>query len=50
MKTNKNIKTLSEFKDEHYGKIGSVKRDKLEKGFKSFKLAVLIHKPSLNKF
>ena len=26
MKTNKNIKTLSEFKDEHYGKVGSAKR------------------------
>ena len=36
MKANKNIKTLAEFKDEHYGKIGSTKRDKLDKGFEAF--------------
>ena len=42
MKANKNIKTLSEFKDEHYGKIGTTKRDKLEKGFEAFKLGALI--------
>ena len=47
MKTNKNIQTLSEFKDEHYGKIGSVKRDKLEKGFESFKLGALLHEARL---
>jgi DNA-binding XRE family transcriptional regulator len=43
MKTNKYIKTLAEFKDEQYGKVGTKKRDKLEKGFESFKLGALIH-------
>ena len=47
MKTNKNIKTLAEFKDEHYGKIGTPKRDKLEKGFESFKLGALIYEAKL---
>jgi hypothetical protein len=41
MKTNKNIKTLAEFKDIHYGKIGTPKRDKLDKGFEAFKLNTL---------
>jgi ribosome-binding protein aMBF1 (putative translation factor) len=43
MKTNKNIKTLAEFKDEQYGKIGTPNRNKLEKGFEVFKLGALIH-------
>lgn len=38
MKTNKAIKTLAEFKDEHFGKPGTSKRDKLDKGFEAFKL------------
>ena len=42
MKIDKNIKTLAEFKDEHYGKIGTPKRDKLDKGFEVFKLNALI--------
>ena len=42
MKANKNIKTLAQFKDEHYGKVGTAKRDKLDKGFEAFKLGVLI--------
>lgn len=42
MKANKNIKTLAEFKDEQYGKIGTAKRDKLEAGFEAFKLGALI--------
>ncbi len=36
------IITLSEFKDKHYGKIGTSKRDKLENGYKSFRLGALI--------
>ena len=36
-----------EFKDEHYGKLGSAKRDKLEKGFEAFKLGALIHEARL---
>jgi hypothetical protein len=45
MKTNKNIKTLTEFKDGHYSKIGTAKRDKLDKGFRAFKLQALICPP-----
>ena len=47
MKANKNIKTLAEFKNKHYGKIGSAKRDKLDKGFEAFKLGALIHEARL---
>ena len=43
MTTNKDIKTLAEFKDEHYGKKGTEKRDQLDKGFEAFKLGALIH-------
>ncbi len=45
----KNIRTLEEFKTEHYGKIGTTKRDKLEKGYAEFKLGVLIHDARLEK-
>src|ERR1700710_1696705 len=47
MKTNKNVKTLAEFKDEQYGKKGTPKRDKLEKGFEAFKLGALIQEARL---
>lgn len=43
MTTNKDIKTLAAFKDEHYGKKGTEKRDQLDKGFEAFKLGALIH-------
>ena len=49
MKANKDIKTLAEFKDEHYGKVGSSKRDKLDKEFEVFKLGVLIQEARLEK-
>ncbi len=48
MKTN-NLKTLAEFKDEFYGKIGAEKRDNLEKGFEQFKLGVMIHEARIEK-
>jgi hypothetical protein len=41
MKANKNIKTLAEFKDEYYGKIGTPKRNKLDKGFEALKCDVI---------
>jgi ribosome-binding protein aMBF1 (putative translation factor) len=44
-----NLKTLSEFKNEHYGKLGTEKRDELEKGYEQFKLGVLIHEARLEK-
>ena len=49
MKTNKNIKTLAEFKEENYGKIGTPKRDKLDRGFEAFKLGALICKARIEK-
>lgn len=48
MKTKKgNIKTLGQFKDEHYGTRGTAKRDKLEAGFETFKIGALIHEARL---
>jgi len=38
-----NIKTLDQFKDEHYEKEGTAKRDKLEAGYGTFKVGSLIH-------
>jgi ribosome-binding protein aMBF1 (putative translation factor) len=43
------IKTLEQFKDEHYGKRGTSKRDKLEKGYENFKIGALIHDARLEK-
>ena len=43
MKTeNKNVITLDNFKDKHYGKIGTKKRDELEDGYENFKIGALI--------
>jgi len=44
-----NLKTLEQFKDDHYGKIGTKKRDKLEAGYKVFKIGALIHEARLEK-
>ena len=41
-KKNKTI-TLDQFKDKHYGKVGSEKRTQLEEGYQDFKLGALIH-------
>jgi ribosome-binding protein aMBF1 (putative translation factor) len=41
MKKN-NILTLDQFKEKNYGKRGTAKRDKLEKGYETFKLGALI--------
>lgn len=43
------IKTLEQFKEEHYGKRGTSKRDKLEEGFETFKIGALIHDARLEK-
>ena len=37
------IKTLEQFKEEHYGKKGTAKRDKLEAGYDTFKVGTMIH-------
>jgi ribosome-binding protein aMBF1 (putative translation factor) len=44
-----NIKTLAEFKDEHYGRKGTSKRDKLEAGYDVFRLGTLIQEARLEK-
>lgn len=43
MKTKKNnLLTLDQFKDKHYGKRGTSKREKLESGYRSFKIGALL--------
>jgi ribosome-binding protein aMBF1 (putative translation factor) len=49
MKTKNNIKTLDEFIEEEYGKKGTSKRTKFEKGYKDFKLGFLIQQARLQK-
>jgi ribosome-binding protein aMBF1 (putative translation factor) len=50
MKTKKNnIMTLDQFKDKHYGKRGTAKRNELEAGYENFKIGVLIHDARLEK-
>ena len=50
MKTKKNnSKTLAQFKDKHYGKRGTAKRQKLEVGYETFKLGALIQEARLEK-
>ncbi|GAB4028739.1 helix-turn-helix domain-containing protein [Spirosoma gilvum] len=49
MQTKSKIKTLEEFKEEHYGKRGTSKRDKLEEGFEAFKLGALLQEARLKK-
>ena len=50
MKSKKsNIITLEQFKDKNYGKRGTVKRDKLEAGYESFKIGALIYEARLEK-
>ena len=50
MKTKKNnIVTLDQFKDKHYGKKGTVKRDKLEAGYENFRVGALLYEARLEK-
>lgn len=44
-----NTITLDQFKDKHYGKIGTKKRDKLQAGYENFKIGVLLHGARLRK-
>ena len=46
---NKNIMTLSEFKDEQYGKIETGKREELEAGYVQFMLGAMILEARLEK-
>ncbi|MHC1704991.1 MAG: helix-turn-helix domain-containing protein [Tenuifilaceae bacterium] len=49
MKKKNNLKSLDELIDEEYGKLGTPKRDKFEKGFETFRLGVLIQQARLEK-
>lgn len=42
MSKKSNMKTLDQFVEEHYGKKGTSKRNKFEKGYESFKIGFLI--------
>jgi len=44
-----NIMSLGQFKDKHYGKIGTIKRDELESDYQNFKIGALIHEARINK-
>jgi ribosome-binding protein aMBF1 (putative translation factor) len=44
-----NLMTLEQFKDNHYGKRGTARRDELEAGYDSFKIGALIHEARLEK-
>ena len=44
MKTKKdNTTSLDNFKNKHYGKPGTEKRDQLEAGYENFKIGAMIH-------
>lgn len=43
------IITLDQFKDKHYGKKGTVKRDKLEDGYEHFKIGLMLHQARLER-
>jgi len=49
MKQKSNLKSLDQFVEEQYGNKGTPKRDKLEEGFKSFELGVLLQQARLEK-
>lgn len=49
MKKKSNVKTLDQFVEEQFGKKGTSKRDKLDKGYESFKLGVLLQQARLEK-
>lgn len=48
MKKNK-LMTLEQIKAEHFGKIGTPKRDKLEEGYDSFKIGILLQEARIKK-
>ena len=49
MSKKNNLKTIDQFVDEQYGKKGTIKRDKFEEGFESFKLGFLLQQARLEK-
>ncbi|WP_395061736.1 helix-turn-helix domain-containing protein, partial [Flavobacterium sp.] len=49
MKTNKDIKTLSQLLNEEYGELGTAKRNAFEEGYENFKLGALVHDARIEK-
>lgn len=41
--------TLEQFKDKHYGKRGTAKRDELEAGYETFKIGAMIQEARLER-
>ncbi|WP_018344275.1 helix-turn-helix domain-containing protein [Cytophaga aurantiaca] len=44
-----NTKTLEQFKEQHYGKKGTVKRDTLDAGYETFRIGALIQEARIEK-
>ena len=49
MKVKSKTKTLTQLIEEQYGKKGTPKRDKFDKGYESFKLGAMIHDARLER-
>lgn len=49
MKAKSNTKTLTQMIGEQYGKKGTSKRNKFDKGYETFKLGAMIHEARLEK-
>ena len=49
MKAKNNTMSLDEFKEKHYGKLGTKKRDELEAGYENFKVGAMLHVARLEK-
>ena len=46
---NNTISTLDQFKEKHYGKAGTAKRDELEAGYENFRIGAMIQEARLQK-
>lgn len=49
MKTKNSKKPLTQLIDKQYGKKGTTKRDKFDRGYETFKLGAMIHEARLEK-
>lgn len=48
-KKNENIKTLSDIKDEHFGKLGTPTRDELDEGYEDFRIGFILQEARIKK-
>ncbi|WP_109832106.1 helix-turn-helix domain-containing protein [Reichenbachiella versicolor] len=49
MNKKSNVVTLDEFKNKHFGEIGTSTRNELEEGYDNFKIGALIHDARIEK-